>query len=53
MIKPIKDLFVLPKNLEEQKISDSKEYKIDAINLIKEQGYSCSEASKTTGSGFN
>ena len=25
----------------------SKEFKIDAINLIKEQGYSCSEASKS------
>ena len=25
----------------------SKEFKIDAINLIKEQGYSCSQASKS------
>ncbi len=25
----------------------SKEFKIDAINLIKEQGFSCSEASKS------
>ena len=26
---------------------NSKEFKIDAINLVKEQGYSCSEASKS------
>jgi transposase len=25
----------------------SKEFKIDAINLVREQGYSCSEAAKS------
>ena len=26
----------------------SKEFKIDAINLVKEQGYSCTEAAKSS-----
>ena len=34
-------------NVMSQRKKYSKEFKIDAINLIKEQGYSCSEASKS------
>jgi transposase len=31
----------------------SKEFKIDAINLVKEQGYSCSEAAKSLGLAYD
>ena len=31
----------------------SKEFKIDAINLVKEQGYSCSEAAKRLGLAYD
>ncbi|NBX84937.1 MAG: transposase [Gammaproteobacteria bacterium] len=30
-----------------QRKKNSKEFKIDAINLVKEQGYSCTEAAKS------
>ena len=31
----------------------SKEFKIDAVNLVKEQGYSCSEAAKSLGIAYD